>query len=289
MDPARFPAKAPVSALFLGLLLVSGSRPLHAQELRLSDVFTSATLATPLLTLADLQRDGAQAAVVWQSLEDQLGAGATEDALRQADLLWAWYPQKSPESGRVLHARGRILKAAGRRENLIQLARQYLADFPTGEHRGWFLIEMAEAASAQGNPQTATQLWLSAQEARAAFPPAAALAAAQDFLRTGRATDARTLLLGLPPSAEVQEALLESLLLEDDPALAPPPAETPRARLRLCLLWELRRRHGEARALKAALLTAPGDLTTKELELLALVDRQPSPGNEAPAPSPPEG
>ncbi len=220
---------------------------LPAQTLRLDDLFTTGT-ATGELTLADLDDGGA--ARVLMELPTDLDAGRLDALLRKTELLAAWFPPDGPDYARTLYFRARAFHERGERDALVQVAQIYLDAFPRGEDRAWFYRRMAGESLRQGKPASAAVFWELIVDQQLPTPPDEALDGVAVLLANHQPATARALLAlafsgdaAFPPelTARRDAALLDTLLVLDDPSVPLPPEHADHhLRFRRALVMEIR-------------------------------------------------
>lgn len=219
------------------------------------------------LTMRDI--DSRNPGAVIEGARLDLAAGDFQRVIEITDLLAAFLAKRSPEYGDTLLLRARAFEALNEQDKLLEVSRLYMSDFPTGPHRQWFLIRLADEARRVGRVRDAAVIWREViRQPDTRIEPAEALRAAEDLVASAMGAQAR-LALGrvsedrTPWLAHQRQRrdflLLESLLVEDDPAVSPPspasaePERQPALRLRLGLLHELRGDDDRAREEYSAL------------------------------------
>lgn len=253
--PWRFnPTRGILGGVFLTALLLA-SVPLGAQ-IRLGDILAGdpPTTETVLPTLRELDADPSLAEGLFVSIHAALEEERYRDGLRKTDLLAAWLPRDAPAYEETLWLRGRAFEGLEDEERLAELSRRYLANYPEGRFRVWFLVRIAADLQRAGNLADAASIWrIVAGEVDMIPEPQDALHGAEVLLRAGNAAAARELLRRAFDESEAPESLagfvnrrdlllLESLLIDDDPELEVPPGlpGAPAHNLRRALLFEMR-------------------------------------------------
>ncbi len=251
--------------------------PLHqlGAQVRLEDVFTSATLAGERPAPPD-------AATMLDATIAALGAALdrgdharvrieTERILSVLDKADLRYPG-------VLHLRARAFEDEPDPSAIRALAAEYLRLAPKGPHARWFHSRLARLFAGSRNWDLAANAWKAAAEAPAGpLAPEEALQAAEAMGRAGYAEPLRKVLLEAgwqdwPPEQRDRAEVwfLDSLLVQDDPA-ALPPSVLPRtgpALARYALLMTLRRDHERANLALTALESHRSTLGPAEAESL---------------------
>ena len=293
---------SPVLRFFGGVIAgiaVASAAP--AQSLRLDDLFTSSTQTRAPLSLSELTPDRARMAL--DSLEDDIAARRFDDVLDTTELLSAWLDKKSPEYARALWFRARAYEGKDDRERLTSVAQLYLGGFPEGENRGWLLLRIAIELERQKRDADAGVLWREIATKKLPIEPADALRGADTLLRVRDAVSARGLLdsgfaggASEPLRQRRDVLLLESLLIQDDPAIELPPVQpfaeggTAGVNLRRALMLEVRGDREGAEALYGELAASWSGLTDGEKRLLdqrsKAVSESPWPPRQ-PEPKPP--
>lgn len=208
--------------------------------------------------------------------ETALEAGRYEDVVRTTELLAAWHDRKSPEYARTLHLRARALDQLGEKQKVIGIATDYLTAFPRGAERGWFLVYLANEKYQAGRWRDAAVIWNQALKEDVSISSADSIKGAEVFLQTGEAAAAREILEKTRHNpadgsltAQREELLLESLLIEDNLAVAVPEKRfDPAFNFRRALLLESRNLRTEALAEYNALAMQEDTLAPDEKEIL---------------------
>jgi len=256
-----------------------------AAQLRLQDVFSGdLPTSAPVVTLADLDRDPAMATELIQEVEQHLEVRDNEAALQKTELLLAWLRRGAPEYERVLWLRGRAFAALEDDARLAELCRQYLAQYPEGSYRLWFLMQVARQLQRQGKLDDAAAVWALVARQEVVPAPEEALEGAAVLNRAGNAEAARSLLReafasnrdSLSPQTLLERDLMlvDSLLIRDDDSVViPPPAPGQNAQeagynLRRAMLLELRGEADQARAAYQALRAQRHLLKDEERDVL---------------------
>jgi hypothetical protein len=268
------------SLIVLSVLLTS---PALAQ-LRLQDVFATDASSTPSVTLTELDKDPARVEALVAEVERNLEHEQHEAALQQTEVLLAWLRKGEPRYEHVLWLRGRAFADAGDDQRLAELSRQYLAQYPDGSHRLWFLMQVAMELSRRDQVNDAAAVWSLVVRQNLVPEPEEALVGADVLNRAGRPEVARGLLtmsfgrLASEAAHTLRQRhnllLLESLLIKDDSAFAIPDAVEVTGRqsaaynLRRALLMELRGANEQARETYQMLDKQKHLLARAESELL---------------------
>lgn len=257
-------------ALVAALLALAGA---SQAQVRLDDIFTSATLAGEKPPAVDA------AARLDASLRTLAGALAAGDASRvksETERLLAVLDKADPRYLEALHLRAEAFSRDPDPAQVRALAAEYLRLAPKGERARWFHIQLARHHAGQGLWELAADAWgFAAAAPGPSLSAGEALEATEAMGRAGRAEALRGVLISANwqswPLDDRQRAevwLLDSLLVQDDPGGFPVPVQptTAPALVRYALLMKLRREDGRLARALSALRPLEGSLAPAELE-----------------------